>query len=107
KAVAEREFAQKLDGPSIHQMLLRVAYIQDDQAAQAKEIQWAGGKPDTFNFLSLQSTNALMHGKRREAKEFDQDRVEMARREGVTVKPSPAVVDAWVGDCEPARKAKL
>ncbi len=43
KAVAERAFAQKLDGPAIRRLLLRVAYIQDDQAAQAKEIQALSG----------------------------------------------------------------
>ena len=37
KAVAERAFAQKLDGPGIHQLLLQIAYIQDDQTAQRRK----------------------------------------------------------------------
>ncbi len=53
-----------------------------------------------------------MHGQRRKAKELYQDELEMARRQGAGVQfPKPAVIDAqadaWVGDCEAARKAKL
>ena len=59
KAVAEKGFAQKIDGPAIHQLLLRIAYIQDDQAAQAKEIQWLAGKPAEVRSLDLQVVNAL------------------------------------------------
>jgi len=51
----------------------------------------------------------LAHGQRRKAQELNQDSLEAVRRQaaaGVTL-PSPAVIDAWVGDCEAARKAKL
>ena len=68
----------------------------------------AAGKLEEFNSLGLQTTNALMHGQRRKAKELDQGRVEMARRQGVAgvQLSNPAVIDAQVGDCEAARKAK-
>jgi tetratricopeptide (TPR) repeat protein len=109
KAVAERVFAQKLDGPSIHLVLLRIAYIQDDRAAQAKEIQWFAGKPEEYMSLSLQAFNAGVHGQRRKAKELFQGALEMARRQGAAGAqvPSTAEVDAVVGDCEAARKAKF
>jgi tetratricopeptide (TPR) repeat protein len=108
KAVVERVFAQKPDDPGFHRLLLQIAYIQDDHAAQVREIQWAAGKPETFNFLGLQALNALMHGQRRKAKELYQDASEMARREGVAgvQSPTPAVIDAFVGDCEAAHKDK-
>src|SRR5271166_1485179 len=69
KAVAEKAFAQELDGPFLHGGLLWVAYIQDDQAAQEKEIQWLAGRPDEYQSLELPALNALVHGQRRKAKE--------------------------------------
>ncbi len=109
KAVAEKTFAQKLDGPNIHLHLLQIAYIQDDQSAQAREIQWLVGKPEEIQSLNFQAVNALMHGQRRKATEIAQSLAEMARRQGVAgVQPfTPAVVDAQVGDCERARREKL
>jgi tetratricopeptide (TPR) repeat protein len=109
KAVAERLFAQKLDGPRIHEALLRIAYIQDDRAAQAKEIRWLAGKPNEFVSLNLQALNALVHGQRRKSKELFQDALEAARRQGYAgaQSPNPGVIDAVVGDCEADRKAKM
>ena len=109
KAVAERVFAQKLDGPNIHQLLLQIAYIQDDHAAQAKEIQLLAGKPEESLSLTFQALNALVHGQRRKAKELNQGALEAARRQGAAVAQplNSEGIDALVGDCEPARKAKL
>jgi eukaryotic-like serine/threonine-protein kinase len=111
KAVAARAFAQKLDGPGIHRMLLRIAYIQDDQAAQAREIQWLAGKPEEIASLDLQGVNALVHGQRRKAKELYKDEVEMGQRQRAGMQfPKPEVMDAqsdaWVGDCAAALKLK-
>jgi len=110
KAVAERAFAQKLHGSGMHRLLLQIAYIQDDHAAQAKEIQWLTGKPEEHLTLNLQAFNFfLLHGQWRRAKQLNQDALEMARRQGVAGEqiPSPVVVDALVGDCEAARKGKF
>ena len=98
--------AQKLDGPNIHLLLLQIAHIQDDHAAQAKEIQWFAGKPEEYLSLGFQAGNALVHGQRRKAKELFQGAMEMARRQGAAGAqfPNPAVIDALVGDCEAARK---
>ena len=64
----------------------------------------AGGIPES----QIQALNALVHGQRRKAKELYQRRW---RSHGGKVSatrspPSPAVVDALVGDCEAARKDK-
>jgi tetratricopeptide (TPR) repeat protein/predicted Ser/Thr protein kinase len=108
KAVLEKALAQKLDGPGLHQQLLRVAYMQDDQAAQQKEIQWFAGKPEEVQSLQAQATNALMHGQRRKAMDLFQGAVETARRQGApgVSAPNPALIDAWVGDCQAAHKDK-
>ena len=109
KFVVEKAFAQKLDGPGLHRVLLLIAYVQDDQAAQNKEIQWFTGKPDESQSLQTQAFNALVHGQRRKAKELYQQAAEMRQRQGlasVPVGPPPAVMDAFVGDCEAARREK-
>jgi tetratricopeptide (TPR) repeat protein len=56
KAVAQQAFAQKLDAPPIHRLLLQIAYIQGDSAGVEKEIQWFKGKPEEY--LSLKRHGA-------------------------------------------------
>ncbi len=108
KAMAVNMLAQRPDQPSLHFGLLYVAYLQDDRATQEKEIQWFAGKPDEYASLTGQAANAMVHGQLRKAKELSQRAVELARRQGVTdqVGPPPAVIDALMGDCGPARKEK-
>jgi hypothetical protein len=65
KAVAEKAFAQKLDFPSIHRVLLRMAYVQGDQVEVGKHIQWLAGKPEEYQSLALQATNAAVLGQLR------------------------------------------
>jgi tetratricopeptide (TPR) repeat protein len=98
KAVAESAFERKLDGSTLRLNLLRLAYIQGDHAAQEKEIKWLAGKPEEGSSLRLQSFNALVLGRRRNAIEF--------LRAGAGGLPVAALayIDAVVGDCEAARK---
>ena len=46
KVAAEKAYAQKIDSPVVHQWLLRSDYLQGDQAAVEREIQWLAGKPE-------------------------------------------------------------
>lgn len=107
KAVVEKALAQKLDGPDLQLQLLRIAYIRDDNATQEKEVQWFAGKPEEWQSLQLQAVNALMHGQRRKASELCQQMEEVRQRQGLaSMGPVPAIFDAFVGDCEAARKEK-
>jgi eukaryotic-like serine/threonine-protein kinase len=108
KAMAQRAFAQKMDGPSFHSSLLIIAWIQDDHSAQDKEIGWYADKPNEYRHLGLQAVNAIVRGQRRKANELFQREVEIARRQGLSgvQVPSPATVNALMGDCEAARKDK-
>ena len=104
KAAAERAIAQNVDVPYLHQLeLLQIAYIQDDHAAQEKEIRWFAGKPEESQALYQQSVNALVHGQWRQAKDLNQRGYKMQR---VEHPPNLAWLDAQVGDCEAARKQK-
>src|SRR5437660_5651884 len=51
RQLAQKLLAQRLDGARIHQRFLEMAYVEGDQAAIAREIQWFAGKPEEY--LSL------------------------------------------------------
>ena len=109
KAVAKHTIAQKLDSAALHAALLSLAYTQDDHPAQQHEIEWFAAKREEYSSLAGQGTNAMVHGQRNNAKELFQRATEMARREGRTglqFGPPSAVIDAWMGDCNPAEKEK-
>jgi Flp pilus assembly protein TadD len=80
KATAEKAFAQKIDSAGLHNALLRLAYIQDDQTAAQKEIQWASGRPQEYAAVSVQPVQAGYLGQRRKARELSKRAGEMARR---------------------------
>ncbi|HSP69938.1 MAG TPA: tetratricopeptide repeat protein, partial [Bryobacteraceae bacterium] len=106
KAVALKMLGQRPYQRGLHSHLLTIAYIQDDHAAQEKEIQWFAGKPDEYMRSVAQGDNALLHGQRRTAKELYQRAAEMALRQSpmdVQFGPPPAVIDALMGDCKAAR----
>jgi DNA-binding winged helix-turn-helix (wHTH) protein/Tfp pilus assembly protein PilF len=109
KAVPERAFAQKLDSPFLHQVLLNIAFMQDDEAGQAKEIQWFAGKPEETQSFGVQALNAMVHGQLRKAKALYQQAAELTRRTGnpSARPPNSALIDANGGNCEAARKEKL
>jgi tetratricopeptide (TPR) repeat protein/tRNA A-37 threonylcarbamoyl transferase component Bud32 len=112
KSYAEKAFSRNMATPTLHNLLLRIAFIQNNHSAQDREIQWLAGKPEEINSLQLQALNAIMHGQRRKANELSQRVNEVARRQGLTGAQGdtdglpPAVVDAWLGDCDSARKDK-
>ncbi len=107
KTVWERSSWKKPDDPALHQLLLAIAYMQDDQRAQEKELQWFAGRPAESQGLRQQFVNALMHGQRRQAKEINQRAYEVGWRQGITrAQPHNALVDALAGDCEAAGKER-
>ena len=108
KAMAEKAFAQKLESPTIHFELLRMAYIQNDSATAQKEIQWAAGKPQEYMGLEVQAQNAYYLGQRRKAKELMGSAIDLAKRHNLPAVAAGylaenAVLDAIYGDCDAAR----
>jgi tetratricopeptide (TPR) repeat protein len=106
----KKMMAQKPDQPESHLELLNIAYIQDDHAAQEKEIDWFVGKPNEYLSSIAQAGNAMTRGQRRKAKELYQRAAELARGQGLTdvrFGPPPAVSDALMGDCAAARREKV
>jgi TolA-binding protein len=93
--------------------------MQDDEAAQQKEIQWFSGKPEENLSLNAQLAYAAILGQRGKAKELRLRLLQLQRRAGTGNANQPALTeaqeiaraeagtDAVFGICEAARKEKM
>jgi hypothetical protein len=109
KQLAEKLRAQGLGGARIHQRFLEIAYVEGDQAAAAREIQWFAGKPVEYLSFGLQAANRNVLGQRREASELYQRAAESALRQGLRnaaaeFEEADARADALSGNCQTARR---
>jgi eukaryotic-like serine/threonine-protein kinase len=109
KQVAEQLRTLKIGGARIHQRFLELAYVGDDAAAVAKEIQWFSGKPEEYLSFGLQAANRNVHGERRESHKVYQRAADMALRRGLRTVASEfdeadARADALAGNCQTARR---
>jgi len=108
RQLAEKLRAQGLDGVRIHQRFLEMAYVEQDQGAISREIQWFAGKPEEFLSFGLQAANRNVHGQRRESHKLYQRAAETALRLGFRDAASEfdeadARADALSGNCKTAR----
>ena len=109
KQLAARLRANGPEGPRIHQRFLEIAYIEEDQAAIAKEIQWFAGKPSEYISLGLQAAYRNVHGQRRESHKLFERAAEAAARQKLNkaaseLEEADARADALSGDCQTARR---
>ncbi|MGD0890077.1 MAG: tetratricopeptide repeat protein [Terracidiphilus sp.] len=103
--VAEVVRKQGIDGARIHQRLLEMAYIEGDQPAIDREIQWYAGKPEEYLSFGLQAAHLNVLGQRRESSKLYQRAAETAQRQGLgsvaaAFEEADALADAFSGDCE-------
>lgn len=109
KQLAEKLRAQRLDGARIHQRFLEMAYVEEDQEAIAREIQWFAAKPEEYLSFGLQAANRNVHGQRRESQKLYQRAAEAALRRELPGAASEfeevdARADALLGNCQTARR---
>ncbi len=109
KPLPEKLRTMGLDGPRIHQRFLEMAYVEEDQAAASKEVQWFAGKPEEYLSLGLQAAYLNMHGQRRESHNLYQRASEMALRRGLKstageLEEADARAEALAGNCQTARR---
>jgi serine/threonine protein kinase len=109
KQVAEQLRTQKIGGARIHQRFLELAYVGEDAAATAKEIQWFAGKPEEYLSFGLQAANRNVHGQRQESHKMYQRAAETALRRGLRTvaaefDEADAQADALSGNCLTARR---
>jgi len=109
KQLAEKLRAQGLGGARIHQRFLEIAYVEGDDAAAAREIQWFAGKPEEYLSFGLQAANQNALGQRRESSKLYQRAAETALRHGLRnaaaeFEEADARADALSGNCQTVRR---
>jgi tetratricopeptide (TPR) repeat protein/predicted Ser/Thr protein kinase len=109
KKVAETVRKLGIDGARIHQRFLEMAYVDGDQAAIGREVQWFAGKPEEYLSFGLQAANRNVFGQRRESHKLYQRAAETALRQGFRDAASEfdeadARADALAGNCQTVRR---
>jgi tetratricopeptide (TPR) repeat protein len=109
KAVAQKHFEQGFDNPQVHQLLLRTAWIEDDQNGAMKQIQWFAGKPEEHIAMEDQAAHARMLGQLGRSRELLERAASLARRRNLPDVAARLLApnangDALLGDCTPARR---
>ncbi len=109
KQFAEKLRAQGLGGARIHQRFLEIAYVEGDDAAAAREIQWFAGKPEEYLSFGLQAANQNALGQRRESSKLYRQAAETALRHGLRnaaaeFEEADARADALSGNCQTVRR---
>jgi len=109
KQLAEKLRAQGLGGARIHQRFLEIAYVEGDDAAAAREIQWFAGKPVEYLSFGLQAANQNALGRRRESSKLYRRAAEISLRHGLRnaaaeFEEADARADALSGNCQTVRR---
>ena len=109
RELREKLRVQGLGGARIHQRFLEMAYVDGDQAAIGREIQWFAGKPEEYLSFGLQAANRYVHGQRRESHKLYQRAAETALRKGFRnaaseFEEADARADALSGNCQTVRR---
>jgi eukaryotic-like serine/threonine-protein kinase len=109
KQLVEKLWAQGLGGARIHQRFLEIAYVEGDDAAAAREIQWFAGKPEEYLSFGLQAANLNALGRRHESSKLYQRAADTALRHGLRnaaaeFEEADARADALSGNCQTVRR---
>jgi len=109
KHLAETLRARGIGGARMHQRFLETAYIDSDEAAAAREVQWFVGKPAEYLSFGLQAANLNALGRRRESSKLYRRAAEVALRQGLRnaaseLEEADARADALSGNCQTARR---
>jgi hypothetical protein len=107
--VAKRVRVQGIDGARIHQRFLEMAYIEDDQSAAAREIQWFAGRPEEYLSFGLQAANLNLLGQRSESSKLYLRAAKTAQIQGLQsvaagFEEADARADALLGNCGTVRR---
>src|SRR6202162_3058495 len=70
KTICEKAIAEKVDSSWTHGLLYRIAFVEGDDPAMRREIDWAKGKPQEAVMIYYQAKSALSQGELRRSKEL-------------------------------------
>jgi DNA-binding winged helix-turn-helix (wHTH) protein/tetratricopeptide (TPR) repeat protein len=68
KAICEKAVAEKIDSFWIHNILYRIAFVEADEPAMQREIEWFKGKPQEALLIYHQAKAALCLGEARKSR---------------------------------------
>ncbi len=83
KAICEKAIAEKLDSWPMHTVLYRIAFVESDELAMQREVDWFKGKPAESIGIYYQAKAALSLGELRKARELFERAVASAHRNGL------------------------
>jgi eukaryotic-like serine/threonine-protein kinase len=109
KGVAAQALSQKLDPPTIHELLLDIAYIQGDRPAAEEQIRWFQGKPEEYTSLRVQAAYADSFGQRRHARDLLRQAALLAQGTGLSsiaaqLRAQADAPDVLFVNCDPVRE---
>jgi eukaryotic-like serine/threonine-protein kinase len=109
KAVREKQVAANLDSALDHADLYALAFLEGDTAAMQRQVDWAKGKPDEFDFLQVVAEAAASRGKLQVARENFGKAADLARQgkfDEITARitATHAEDEALVGNATQARE---
>jgi DNA-binding winged helix-turn-helix (wHTH) protein/tetratricopeptide (TPR) repeat protein len=83
KAICEKANTEKMDSFWTHQILYRIAFLEVDEPAMRREIDWFKGKPQEAQFIYYQAKAALSLGELRRSRELFERARPIARKNGL------------------------
>jgi hypothetical protein len=110
RATADEAQANNLDSPALRTGLYLIAFLQNDVAGMARQIDWATGKPGVEDVqLSQESFTAAYSGRLADAQEFSRQAVASAERAeekevAVGYRVDAALREAHFGNASKARQ---
>jgi tetratricopeptide (TPR) repeat protein len=79
QATAREAQAKKLYSPNLYYSLYLLAFLQNDAAGMAQQVDWAAGKPEEAGMLAFQASTAAYSGQLRKAREYSRRAVALAQ----------------------------
>jgi hypothetical protein len=109
RELREKLRVRGLGGARIHQRFLELAYVDGDEAAIEREVQWFAGKPEEYLSLGLQAADRFVHGQPRESRRLYQRAAETSLRRGLRnaaseFEEAEARAEALLGNCQTVRR---
>jgi eukaryotic-like serine/threonine-protein kinase len=110
KAVYGQALARKLDFPGVHVAAYELAFVQNDAAGMAEQVNWSAAKPGVEDeLLAAEADTAAYSGQLRKARDFSRRAMDSAERGGerevvATYSAMSAVREALFGNSEQARQ---
>jgi tetratricopeptide (TPR) repeat protein len=110
RSAVKQALANKLDSPSQHLLLYRLAFLQRDPAGMTEESDWAAGQPGVEDLLlSSQADTAAFYGRLGEARNLSRLAVASAERAeqremAAAFEANAALREALFGSATEARK---